>query len=102
MEDNGETAPNEIESRRPVVINDSDFIIDSDLAHARLHMQVPYYSHIRDAHNFDTQLRAASYMAHMVVNYMHKKWKANVRWLDMSYPKMRGQFPQNMRYDAHG
>ena len=102
LEDKGESAPNEIKSRRPVLINDGDFIIDSDLAHTRLHLQVPYYSHIRDAHSVDTQLRAASYMPYMVITCMHKNWKANVRRLDMSYPRMKEQFQQNMRYDALG
>ena len=61
MED--DEAIEEIESRRPVMINDGEFIIDQQLAHARLNMQAPYYARIDKSHSVDPALRAASFMA---------------------------------------
>ena len=65
-------------------------------------MQVPYYSDVKDPHSVDSKLAAAPYMGYMILNYMHKNWKANVCWLHLSFPKVQEQFRQGMRYDAVG
>ena len=81
MEEDPDATPDqaEINERRPVMVNDNAFIVDPRRAHARMHMQVPYYPHVKECHSVASILPASSYMAFIVVSYIHKNWKGNMR-----------------------
>ena len=80
----------EVSSRQPVLINDGEFYMDQQLLHAKLSMEVPIYAHIEAAWVIDPTANLARYMAFVVINYMHKNWRGNVKWLDVPLEAMRG------------
>ena len=101
MEDMDKDAE-EVSSRQPVLINDGEFYMDQRLLHAKLCMQVPIYAHMESAWVVDPTLDLARYMAFVVINYMHKNWKGNVKWLDLPLEAMHGLFLQKKRYEVLG
>ncbi|CAE7949678.1 unnamed protein product [Symbiodinium sp. KB8] len=97
-----EDNPEDVSSRIPVLIGDAGYHINQDLEHARANMQVPIYIQAKRASAVDPNLLLSRYMAFQLCSYIHKNWRANMKWLEIPLQTMRQMFQQSNRYDALG
>lgn len=72
MDGDDDEPPEVISSRIPVLIDDAEYQVDQELAHARSHMQVPIYVQVEKACSVDPKLDLARYMACTVCHYIFK------------------------------
>ena len=94
--------PEEVSSRQPVLVNDSEFYMDQALIHAKMSMHVSMYVHIDSAFSGDFNTGISRYMAFMAINHMHKNWRGNTKWLEIPLARMQELFRQQKRYDVLG
>ena len=90
-EDTGED-PEDVSSRQPVLLFDTEFHVDQALAHVKLSLQVLISVHIESAYMVDSAGNYARYVAFMIVNYMYKSWRGNTRWLEIPFNTMKDMF----------
>ena len=92
----------EVNSRRPVLMFDTELHVDQELAHVRLSLKVPTFAHIEDASIMDSSGGYARYMAFIIVHHIYKSWPGNTRWLDIPYAKVQVMFQAHKSHDALG
>ena len=104
-EEGGEAEPQhvqEVQSRQPVLLFDTDLFVDPELAHFRAGVQVPIYNLMEPAHLIDPSMDYAMYMAYLIIHLMHKYWPAYTRWMELPLELAKEAFSQGKRHDALG
>ena len=105
IDEEGEEGPEqaeEVQSRQPVLLFDTDLHMDQDLAHFQQGLKVPIFSHLEPAYLIDPSPDYAKYMAYLIIHLMYKNWTAYAKWLEMPYETARETFAQGKRHDALG
>ena len=95
IDEEGEEGPEqaeEVQSRQPVLLFDTDLHMDQDLAHFQQGLKVPIFSHLEPAHLIDPSPDYAKYMACLIIHLMYKNWTAYAKWLEMPYETARETF----------
>ena len=88
----------EVQSRQPVLVFDTDLHVEPELAHFRAGVSVPIFNLTEPARLIDY----ATYTAYLIIHLMHKFWPAYTRWMDMPLGFAKENFKQGKRHDALG
>ena len=89
----------EIAERRPVILQEHTHLTDPVLAQARVSMQVLDYPNAPSARCIAARAEILTYMAYIVVHWMHKSRPANTKWTSSKREHMDAMFQKRNRYD---
>ena len=75
----------EVQSRLPVLLFDTDLYVDQELAHFQQGLRVPIFNLMEPAHIVDPHVDYAKYMAYQIIHVMYKFWPAYSRWFELPF-----------------
>ena len=73
----------EVQSRTPVLLYDTQFYIDPEQAHYRQGLVVNVYPNAEPANMTDPHTDYAKYMAYIIVVLIYKNWLTYSKWLEL-------------------
>ena len=92
----------EVQSRTPVLLYDTQFYIDPEQAHYRQGLVVNVYPNAEPANMTDPHTDYAKYMAYIIIVLIYKNWLTYSKWLELPVKAAQEAFRRGQRHDSLG
>ncbi|CAE6972851.1 unnamed protein product [Symbiodinium sp. KB8] len=92
----------EVHSRAPVLMFDTQFHIDPAQAHYQRGLMVNVYPNAEPANMTDPHCDYAKYMAYIIVLLLYKNWSSYSKWLELPVKSALEAFGRGQRHDSLG
>ena len=92
----------EVQSRTPVWLLDTEFHIDPQQAHYQQGLRVNIFHNAEPASITDPHCDYAKYMAYIIVHLLCKNWPSYSKWLELPVQAAREAFSRGQRHDSLG